>query len=365
MSCSCRETHERPRAPRLGWVPRCLAAAFFLLFLLLPLGESLRGAFFDVSGRPTLAYVSTLFQSGIYLEGFRNAVILGVCSTLLAAAVGLPMAWIMDRYDFPGRRLLGALLPLPLLVPPFVGAIGIKQIFGQSGALNALLVGVGLQDSARPDRLASPGPLRRGDRAHFAPPLSHSLLQRLRCAFQRTARDGGSCRKLRRDPLVETPQGDLAARHAQHLRLGHHRVHLGPHRARRPLDVRLHADHVGADFLGLKDIGRNPLVYALVTVVLIATLFFYVVARRAFGRNAAMATSRALRSASCRRSHEHRASSARCFSAVWSARGTSQRERGLGLGVGRLVPDHSSHEHHPRALRGRARTWFGGPLHRQ
>src|SRR3954471_24111667 len=134
----------------LGWIPRLLAVAFFVLFLLLPLGESLRGAFFDVNGKPTAAYVLTLFQSGIYLEGLRNALILAVTSTMLAAAIGLPMAWIMDRYDFPGRRLLGVLLPLPLLVPPFVGAIGIRQIFGQEGALNALLAHLGLATPAHP-----------------------------------------------------------------------------------------------------------------------------------------------------------------------------------------------------------------------
>src|SRR4051812_14151014 len=88
-SCSCREPPPdegaRIAAARtvrglgrgvLAWLPRLTAAAFFGLFLLLPLGESLRGAFFDVSGKPTVAYVLTLFESGIYLDGIRNALVL-------------------------------------------------------------------------------------------------------------------------------------------------------------------------------------------------------------------------------------------------------------------------------------------------
>ena len=58
--------------------------------------------------------------------------------------IALPLAFISDRFVFPGKGLLGSIILVPMILPPFVGAIGIKQIFGQYGALNALIVGAGL-----------------------------------------------------------------------------------------------------------------------------------------------------------------------------------------------------------------------------
>ena len=337
-----------------------------MLFLLLPLGESLRGAFFDVNGKPTLAYVSTLFQSGIYLDGFCNALLLGVASTLLAAAVGLPMAWIVDRYDFPGRRLLGALLPLPLLVPPFVGAIGIKQLFGQAGALNALLAGVGLQDPAHPIdwlRQGRFGAVIALTALHLYPVLYFNVsaaLSSVQPEMEEAAASFGATAwsRLRRVTLPLIMPSVFGSATIVFIW------------ALTELGVPLMCDYTRITsvqiFAGLKDIGHNPLVYALVTVVLVATLFFYVVAKRAFGRNTAMATSkgtqvRKLQKLGRRARHSVCGLSGR----RGLPRGASQRERDLGLAFGRLVSDRPSHQHDPRALRGRARAWPRGSVHRQ
>ena len=64
-------------------------------------------------------------------------------STLLAFSIAAPLAWISERFEFPAKRALSALLLLPMMLPPFVGAIGFRQIFGQEGAVNALLRAVG------------------------------------------------------------------------------------------------------------------------------------------------------------------------------------------------------------------------------
>ena len=64
----------------------------------------------------------------------------------------------------------------------------------------------------------------------------------------------------------------------------HDRFHLGAHRARRAAHVRLHAHHLGADLQRINDIGRSPLVYALVVTLLFITRCVYVLARVTFGR---------------------------------------------------------------------------------
>jgi iron(III) transport system permease protein len=81
---------------------------------------------------------------------------ISLASVALAAAIGIPLALIFERYDFPGRRVLGALIALPAVLPPLVGVIAFMFLYGESGfvsrAIQALL---GLQHS--PWRLQGPG----------------------------------------------------------------------------------------------------------------------------------------------------------------------------------------------------------------
>lgn len=121
-----------------------LTGAFFLFFFLWPIATTVREAFFDADGAFTSAYVAEVFRNRIYLEGLRNSLGLAVCSTLLCIALALPLAWAADRFSFPAKKTLLALVLVPMILPPFVGAIGVRQILGQYGALNALLVHLGV-----------------------------------------------------------------------------------------------------------------------------------------------------------------------------------------------------------------------------
>src|SRR6202045_4187490 len=131
------------RVPRVTLLLYLGVLAFFGLFFVLPIAIAVRGAFLDQTGAPTFDYVREVFRNPIYVEGFTNAFRLAVGSTLLAFAIAAPLAWISERYEFPAKRSLSALLLLPMMLPPFVGAIGFRQIFGQEGAVNALLRNVG------------------------------------------------------------------------------------------------------------------------------------------------------------------------------------------------------------------------------
>ncbi|MEO5960701.1 MAG: ABC transporter permease subunit, partial [Opitutaceae bacterium] len=114
-------------------------AAFFAAFFLWPVLQILKGGFVDADGRFTLAYLGALLSDPTYLGGLRNSLLLACATTTLALLLALPLAVMSDRFLFPGKTILGSLVLIPMILPPFVGAIGIKQIFGQYGALNALL----------------------------------------------------------------------------------------------------------------------------------------------------------------------------------------------------------------------------------
>lgn len=65
-------------------------------------------------------------------------------STVASVALGLPGAWILSRFEFPGRETLRSLTILPFVMPSIMVAIGFVAMFGQNGTLNAVLSLVGL-----------------------------------------------------------------------------------------------------------------------------------------------------------------------------------------------------------------------------
>ncbi len=122
-----------------GWVVFAVSAVFFGCFFVWPVWQTLAGAFLDADSHFTAAYVREIFRNTIYVEGLRNSLLLGLAGLGFSLLVALPLAWLADRFAFPGKKLLSALLLVPMVLPPFVGAIGIRQIFGQYGAFNAIL----------------------------------------------------------------------------------------------------------------------------------------------------------------------------------------------------------------------------------
>lgn len=62
-----------------------------------------------------------------------------VVSVALAALLGIPLAFLFERSDFPGRRLLGALVALPVVLPPLVGVIAFLFLYGETGFVGRLV----------------------------------------------------------------------------------------------------------------------------------------------------------------------------------------------------------------------------------
>jgi iron(III) transport system permease protein len=81
---------------------------------------------------------------------------ISAASVVLAAAVGVPLAFLFERTEFPGRRFLGAVVALPVALPPLVGVIAFLFLYGESGFVSrGVQTLLGLE--APPWRLAGPG----------------------------------------------------------------------------------------------------------------------------------------------------------------------------------------------------------------
>src|SRR5439155_17040739 len=62
---------------------------------------------------------------------------------LFCIAISVPLALLSTLYEFFGKRLANSLLLVPLILPPFVGAIGMRMILGRFGAVTAIVQRLG------------------------------------------------------------------------------------------------------------------------------------------------------------------------------------------------------------------------------
>ncbi len=131
----------------LNRLPAWVTAGLLLVFFAWPLLQTIQGGLF-YDGRLTAAFLREALGNPLYQEGLRNSFTLACVITGLVVLIGLPLALLGAWFDFPGRAALSVMILAPMILPPFVGAIGIRHMLGQYGALNALLVQWGMQDWA-------------------------------------------------------------------------------------------------------------------------------------------------------------------------------------------------------------------------
>lgn len=119
-----------------------LLVAFLGLSLIYPIILTIRGGFAEDPGSGggwTLIHVLRVFRDPSTLEGLTNAFGIAVGTTLLSALIAIPLALLSARHRFPFKGVFSALVLVPLILPPFVGAIGFRAIMGREGMINTLL----------------------------------------------------------------------------------------------------------------------------------------------------------------------------------------------------------------------------------
>jgi iron(III) transport system permease protein len=263
-----------------------VTALFFAAFFIWPVLQILQGGFIDADGRFTLAYVGALLGDPTYLGGLRNSFLLACAATTLALLIALPLAVVSDRFVFPAKGLLGSLVLIPMILPPFVGAIGIKQVFGQYGALNALLQQLGLlAPGATIDWFAQHQfwGIALVEAFSLYPIIylnAVAALANIDPALEEAAQNLG-CTGLRRFVKITLPlirPGLFAGGTIVFIWAF---TELGT-----PLVFDYDRVTSVQIFYGLKDIGANPLPFALVAVLLACSVAIYALSKVLFGRSA-------------------------------------------------------------------------------
>jgi molybdate transport system permease protein len=106
-------------------------AGLGLAFLVLPLAGLLIRA-------PWTTLLQRMAEPGI-LTALRLSLLSSTLATLVCLVLGVPLAWLLARVEFRGRRFVRALVTVPLVLPPVVGGIALLLVFGRRGIIGSWL----------------------------------------------------------------------------------------------------------------------------------------------------------------------------------------------------------------------------------
>ncbi|WP_156395794.1 iron ABC transporter permease [Bosea sp. Leaf344] len=133
------------RARRLTATPGQIAlalaiTAFLLMFLVLPVATVIYVAFTEKgSSTFTLVNFYDFFRTELFMRSLWNSFYVSAMSVVWASVFALPLAYLTTRYAFRGAAIVQTLGFLPLIMPPFVGAVAMQLFFGRNGSINLLL----------------------------------------------------------------------------------------------------------------------------------------------------------------------------------------------------------------------------------
>jgi len=128
------------RTPSVAaWIAIGLAL-FLFAFLVLPIAKVIYVAFQDPNtGALTLVNFADFFGATLFQQSFINSFYAAGMSVLLATAIAIPLAYYTTRFNFEGSILIQTLGIVPLIMPPFVGAVAMVLLLGENGSVNLLL----------------------------------------------------------------------------------------------------------------------------------------------------------------------------------------------------------------------------------
>lgn len=222
-----------------------------------------------------------VFQNYIYREGLINSFAIAGVTTFLVFLIALPLAILYDRFDFPGKSLTHLFVMIPMILPPFVGALGFQQILGHYGVLNTILIACGLPKG---DFLGGNGrfwSICLIEALHLYPILYLNLvaaLGNIDPALDEAARNLGAARwdRFRRITFPLMKPGILSGGSivlvwsftelGTPLMFGYNRV--------TPVQI----------FNGIMELESNPVPYALVVIMLFFACVMYLAGKFALGK---------------------------------------------------------------------------------
>lgn len=84
------------------------------------------------------------------LASYKVTILSALAASLFNCLFGLLLAWVLVRYEFPGKRILDALVDLPFALPTAVAGITLATLYAENGQIGSLLAEVGIKVAYTP-----------------------------------------------------------------------------------------------------------------------------------------------------------------------------------------------------------------------
>src|SRR5688500_15604061 len=122
------------RVPGAVWLLAAPVFAILLWTVVYPNANVVAGSF-----EGGLGHWREFLNNRASLEATWWTLVISLASVLAATAIGIPLAFLLTRVEFPGRRLLSVVATLPAALPPLVGVVAFLFLFGESGVLSRVV----------------------------------------------------------------------------------------------------------------------------------------------------------------------------------------------------------------------------------
>ena len=116
--------------------------ASLVVFILFPLFQVLLTSVHDKAGQWSLEPYAGIFSSWFLRRAFFNSILMGICTAILGSLVGFLFAFTLTRTAAPFKKALHLIAIVPIVSPPFIGAMAIIMLFGRNGLISAQLLGL-------------------------------------------------------------------------------------------------------------------------------------------------------------------------------------------------------------------------------
>jgi iron(III) transport system permease protein len=125
---------QRRRARRLS-----RRIVLLLVFLIVPVATVSTSPSPSGAPAPSPRELRDFARTDLFVRSFWNSVYVSAMAVVLSSSFALPLAYFTSRFEFRGAALVQTLGFIPLIMPPFVGAVAMQLLFGRNGRVNLLL----------------------------------------------------------------------------------------------------------------------------------------------------------------------------------------------------------------------------------
>ncbi|MDR0440583.1 MAG: iron ABC transporter permease, partial [Candidatus Accumulibacter sp.] len=134
---------------KLRWWPwgvlTVISLVILAFFVLYPLGVLFNNSVRDETGALSLAGFAQLLENSMFLLALRNTLTLGAIVTTLSVLIGVPLAYLVARYEFPMQNLVAILPVVTIVIPEVIVGQSWLLILGNNGLLTNFMEGIGIE----------------------------------------------------------------------------------------------------------------------------------------------------------------------------------------------------------------------------